>query len=66
MTKHGRAAWQRISDYTKRVRAEASISRSGDGLCLRMDQRRATEVSIAIHALGRMMQLGRLVSVRIA
>ena len=31
-----------------------------------MDQRRATEVRVAVHALDRMLELGRLNSVRIA
>ena len=38
----------------------------GDGLRSRMDQRRATEVDVAIHALNRMLDLGRPISVRIA
>ena len=38
----------------------------GDGLRSRTDQRRATEVDVAIHVLNRMLDLGRPISVRIA
>ena len=38
----------------------------GDGLRSRTDQRRATEVDVAVHALNRMLELGRPISVRIA
>jgi len=67
---HGRAAWQKVSGYTKRARAEAAISRFkqviGDGLRSRTDERRATEVNVAVHVLNRMLALGRPISVRIA
>jgi hypothetical protein len=67
---HGRAAWQKASGYTKRARAEAGIGRFkqviGDSLRSRTDQRRATEVSVAVYALNRMLELGRRVAVRIA
>ncbi len=70
IAKHGRAAWQKASGYTKRARAEAAIGRFkqviGDGLRLRTDQRRATEVDVAVHALNRMLELGHPISVRIA
>ncbi len=70
IAEHGRAAWQKASGYTKRVRAEAAIGRFkqviGDGLRSRTDRRRATEVGIAVHALNRMLELGRPISVRIA
>jgi len=70
ITEHGRAAWQKTSGYTKRARAEAAIGRFkqviGDGLRARTDQRRATEVDVAVHALNRMLELGRPISVRIA
>ncbi len=52
------------------ARAEAAIGRFkqviGDGLRSRMDNRRATEVDIAVHALNRTMELGRPDYVRIA
>jgi hypothetical protein len=37
----------------------------GDGLHARTDQCRATEVAVAVHALNRMSELGRLNYVRI-
>jgi hypothetical protein len=70
IAKHGRAAWQKASGYTRRARAEAAIGRFkqviGDGLRSRTDQRRATEVDVAVHALNLMLELGRPISVRIA
>jgi len=70
IAEHGRAAWQKTSGYTKRARAEAAIGRFkqviGDGLRSRTDRRRATEVDVAVHALNRMLELGRPISVRIA
>jgi len=70
IAEHGRAAWQKTSGYTKRARAEAAIGRFkqviGDGLRSRTDQRRTTEVDVAVHALNRMLELGRPISVRIA
>jgi len=70
IAEHGRAAWQKASGYTKRARAEAAIGRFkqviGDGLRSRTDRRRATEVDVAVHALNRMLELGRPISVRIA
>ncbi len=54
IAEHGRAAWQKTSGYTKRARAEAAIGRFkqviGDGLRSRTDERRATEVGVAVHA----------------
>ena len=38
----------------------------GDGLRLRPAPRRAIEVSVAVHALNRMLELGRPICVRIA
>jgi len=68
IAEHGRTAWQKASGYTKRARAEAAIGRFkqviGDGP--RTDRRRATEVVVAVHALNRMLELGRPISVRIA
>ena len=70
IAEHGRAAWQKTSGYTKRARAEAAIGRFkqviGDGLRSRTDRRRVTEVNVAVHALNRMLELGRPISVRIA
>jgi len=67
---HGRMAWQKASGYTTRARAEAAIGRFkqviGDELHSRTDERRATEVDIAVHALNRMSELGRPNYVRTA
>jgi hypothetical protein len=38
----------------------------GAGLRSHTDQRRATEVDVAVHALNRMLELGRPISVRVA
>ena len=37
-----------------------------DGLRSRTDRRRATEVDVAVHALNRMLEMGRPISVRVA
>ncbi len=70
IAEHGRAAWQKASGYKKRARAEAAIGRFkqviGDGLRSRTDERRATEVDVAVHALNRMLELGHPISGRIA
>jgi hypothetical protein len=70
ISEHGRAAWQKASGYNTRAHVEAAISRFkqviGDGLRARTDQRRAIEVEVAVHALNRILELGRLISVRIA
>jgi IS5 family transposase len=66
----GRMGWQKATGYNARARAEAAISRYkrviGDGLHSRTDRRRATEVNVGVHALNRMLELGRPQSVRIA
>ena len=70
IAEHGRAAWQKTSGYNIRARVEATIGRFkqviGDGLRCRTDQRRVIEVEVAVHALNRMLKLGRPESVRIA
>ena len=70
IAEHGRIGWQKRSGYNRRALVEASISRFkrviGPGLRLRTESRRATEVAIAVHALNRMLELGRPKSVRIA
>ncbi len=67
---HGCMAWQTASGYTKRSRAEAAISRwkqlIGDGLRSHTDERRATEVAVAVHVLNRMLELRRPTYVRTA
>ena len=70
IAEHGRIAWQRASGYTARARAEAAIGRFkqviGDALRSRTDDRRATEVDVAVHALNHMSELGRPNYVRTA
>ena len=62
--------WQKASGYTQRARAETAISRFkrviGDGLRSRTDERRATEMGVAVQVLNRMLELGRPNYVRIA
>ena len=70
MADHGRMAWQKASGYTKRARAEAAIGRwkqvIGDRLRAHTDERRATEVDVAVYVLNRMLELGRPNDVRVA
>jgi len=70
IAEHGRAAWQKASGYTRRARIEAAIGRFkqviGDGLRSRTDERRSTEVNVAVHVLNRMLEPRRPISVRIA
>src|SRR5215213_4003764 len=58
IAERGRLGWQRASGYTKRARAETAISRYkrviGDGLRSRTEERRATEMDVAVHGLNRM------------
>jgi hypothetical protein len=64
-----RRAWQKVSGYNKRAKVEAAIGRwkqvIGDGLRSRMDERRVTEVNVAVDVLNRMLELGRPNYVRI-
>src|SRR5215217_4424094 len=70
IAEQGRRAWQKASGYTTRARAETAISRYkrviGDGLRAHTDERRATEMDVAVHVLNRMLELGRPTYVRIA
>jgi Transposase DDE domain len=70
IAEHGRMAWQTASGYTKRARAEAAIGRwkqvIGDRLRAHTDERRATEVDVAVYVLNRMQDLGRPTYVRMA
>ena len=63
IAEHGRMAWQNASGYNKCARVEATMSRwkqvIGDELRARTDERRASEVAVAVHALNRMLELGR-------
>jgi hypothetical protein len=69
IAEHGRLGWQQRSRYNKRARAEAAIGRwkqvIGDGLRSHTDERRATEMNVAVHALNRMLEFGRPSYVRI-
>jgi hypothetical protein len=68
IAERGRRGWQMASGYTNRARAEATIGRYkrviGDGLRSHTDERRATEMDVAV--LNRMLELGRPTYVRIA
>jgi len=70
IAEHGRVGWQKRSGYTRRALVETSISRFkrviGVALHSRTNRRRATEVTLAIQALNRMLELGRPKSIRIA
>src|SRR5215207_6169331 len=70
IAEQGRMGWQRASGYTKRARAETAISRYkrviGDELRSHTEERRATEVDVAVHVLNRMLELGRPNYVRMA
>ena len=70
IAEEGRMGWQTASGYNRRARAEATIGRFkrviGDGLRSHTEERRATEMDVAVHVLNRMLELGRPESVRIA
>ncbi len=63
IARHGRMRWQSASGYNRRARVEATMNRwkqvIGDELRAHTDERRATEVAVAVHALNRMQDLGR-------
>ena len=69
IAERGRMAWQKASGYTKRARAEATIGRFkrviGDGLRSHTEERRATEMDVAVHVLNRMLALGRPTYIRV-
>ena len=66
----GRMGWQKASGYNWRARAEATIGRFkrviGDELRSHTEERRATEMDVAVHVLNRMLELGRPNYVRIS
>jgi len=70
ITKHGRMTWQRRSGYNRRARVEATMGRWKQVICDELrthtDERRRTEVAVAVHALNRMLDLGRPSYVRVA
>jgi hypothetical protein len=61
--------WQKAAGYNWRALVEADIARFkrvvGGALRSRTDERRATEVAIAVSALNRMLEIGRPEYVRI-
>ena len=69
IAERGRMAWQKSAGYNWRALVEADISRFkrvvGNGLRSRTDHRRATEVTVAVNALNRMLELGRPEYVRL-
>ena len=66
----GRRAWQATSGYNLRALVEAFVSRYkhviGDGLRFHTGDRQQTEVGVAVLVLNRMLDLGRVNSVRVA
>jgi hypothetical protein len=69
IAERGRMGWQKVSGYNWRALVEADISRFkrviGGALRSRTDERRATDVAIAVSVLNRMLELGRPDYVRI-
>src|SRR3712207_3689633 len=69
IAERGRRGWQQASGYTKRARAETAISRYkrviGDELRSHTEERRATEMDVAVHVLNCMLELGRPNYVRV-
>jgi len=68
----GRMGWQKVSGDNARSRVEAAMGRYkqviGDGLRFHKDhkdERRATEVAVAVGVLNRMLEMGRPISIRI-
>ena len=63
IAEHGRMAWQKACGYSTRARVEATIGRwkqvIGDGLRAHTDERRATEVEVAVYTLNRMLEFAR-------
>jgi hypothetical protein len=70
LAEKGRLGWQKASGYNRRAKAEAAIARwkqvIGDGLRAHTDERRATELDVAVHVLNRMLEFGRPSYVRTA
>ena len=70
IAEHGRMGWQKASGYNWRALVEADIARFkrviGGALRSRTDERRATEMAIAVRAMNRMLELGRPEYVRVA
>jgi hypothetical protein len=69
IAERGRMGWQMVSGYNSRALVEADIARFkrviGGALRSRTDERRATEMAVAVGVLNRMLALGRPEYVRI-
>jgi hypothetical protein len=69
IAERGRMGWQKVSGYNWRALVEADINRFkrvvGGALCSRTSGRRATEVTIAVSVLNRILELRRPEYVRI-
>ena len=69
IARHGRMSWQNVSGYNTRARVEATMNRwkqvIDDELRAHSDRRRVTEVAVAVHALNRMLDMGRPSYVRV-
>jgi hypothetical protein len=63
ISERSRMAWQKASGYNRRAKVEAAIGRwkpgIGGGLRARIDQRRVTEINVAVDVLNRMLALRR-------
>jgi hypothetical protein len=70
IAEHGRVAWQKSSRYNVRALVEAFFSRwkrvIGDALRFRTEDRRNTEIAIAVRILNHRLDLGRPDAVRVA
>jgi transposase len=70
IAERGRMGWQKDSGYNRRALVEAAIGRYkrviGDALRSRTHRHQVTEATIAVNALNRMLEFGRLKPVRIA
>ena len=70
IAERGRMARQNASGYNNRARVEATMNKwkqvIGDELRAHTDERRATEVAVAVHALNRMLEFGRPSYIRVA
>jgi hypothetical protein len=70
IAEHGRTAWQKHAQYNVRALVEAFFSRwkrvIGNALRFRTEDRRTTEIAIAVRILNHMPDLGRPDSVRVA
>ena len=70
IAEHERMGWQKRSGYNARALAEVAIGRwkqvIGDALRAHKDERRATEVEVAVYALNRMLEFARPNYVRTA